>query len=601
MYKGMHLQIKVFFHEGEMMKKLVYFSAILFLFICFACMGAETPSQPKYTVVEELDVKVPMRDGIQLSTNIFRPKEPGKYPVLLQRTPYGNGGSGNRQGRFFAEKGYVYAVQDTRGRYESEGIFYPIMFEAADGLDTQSWIAKQPWSNGKIGMFGGSYVGMTQWMPALLGAPNLVAMFPSVPFTENYSVAFQNGAFRLRMFTYWLTEMTAPFNFKLQEFDKNDADKVNQILPLIEQDTKIGWRIPAFRDWVNHPEDDAYWEPMRFEGRYKNVRAAVYAVIGWYDLFTAQDLKNFTEMTKPSIASSVRSKQKMIVGPWGHGTWGAGKLGGLDFGKGAVLDTQTLMLRWFDATLKGIDTGIMNEPPVKIFVMGENVWRTENEWPLKRTTYTKYYFHSGGNANSKNGDGSLGTDIQLNEPNDRFVYDPEKPVPSQPDSSTYDDFKNYPVDNSALEGRNDILVYSTPPLDKDTEVTGPLEVILYAASSAVNTDFTGKLLDVYPDGRAMYIRDGIIRASFRGGPRNTSNIQPGKIYEYHIDLWATSNVFMKGHRIRVEISSSNFPRFDRNLNTGGNFAFETKWVKAEQTVYHTKKYPSCIVLPVIKR
>lgn len=582
------------------MKKRAVFSGMLFLFITFACIQAETLSQPKYTVVEELDVRIPMRDGIRLSTNIYRPKEPGAYPVLLQRTPYGNGGSGNKQAHFFAERGYVFAVQDTRGRYESEGIFYPIVFEAADGLDTHAWIVKQPWCNGKIGTVGASYTGMTQWMPALLGSPYLVSMFPEVPYTESYSVSFQNGAFRLRMFTTWYTMMTAPYDFKSEEFQKNDIDKVNRFLSLSEQDTQVGWRLPFIRDILGHPEQDAYWEPIRFEGRYKNVRAAMYTVVGWYDLFTAQNLMSFMEMTKPAIAPAVRSKQKMIVGPWGHGTWwGGGKLGDLDFGKDSTLNDQELMLRWFDATLKGIDTGIMNEPPVKIFVMGENVWRFENEWPLGRTAYTKYYFHSGGNANTRNGDGTLSRDIQLNEPNDRFMYDPEKPVPSTPDSSTYDDFKNYPIDNSALEGRNDILVYSTPPLDRDTEVTGPLAVILYAASSAVNTDYTGKLLDVYPDGRAIYIRDGIIRASFRSGPKNTSNIQPGKVYEYHIDLWATSNVFMKGHRIRVEISSSNFPRFDRNLNTGGNFATETRWVKAEQTIYHTKEYPSCIVLPVI--
>lgn len=582
------------------MKKLILLWGVVSFLISFAYLSAGELSQPKYTVIEELDAKAPMRDGIRLSTNIYRPKEPGAYPVLLRRTPYGNGGADNKEAYFFAERGYVFVAQDTRGRYESEGIFYPGLKEGADGIDTHAWIVKQPWCNGKIGTVGASYTGMTQWMPALLGSPYLVSMFPEVPYTESYSVSFQNGALRLRLLTTWYTMMTAPYDFKLEEFQKKDIDTVNRFLPLLEQDNRVGWRMPWFRDMVNHPENDAYWEPIRFEGKYANVRAAMYTVVGWYDLFTAQNLKSFMEMTKPAIAPTVRSKQKMIVGPWGHGTWwGGGKLGDLDFGKDSTLNDQELMLRWFDATLKGIDTGIMNEPPVKIFVMGENVWRFEKEWPLKRTVYTKYYLHSGGKANTLYGDGALSTDIQLNEPNDRFVYDPENPVPSMPDSTVFDDFKNYPINHSGLEGRRDILVYSTPPLDRNTEVTGPLEVILYAASSALNTDFTGKLLDVYPDGRAIYIRDGIIRASFRSGPKNTSNIQPGKVYEYHIDLWATSNVFMKGHRIRVEISSSNFPRFDRNLNTGGNFATETKWVKAEQTIYHTKEYPSQIVLPVI--
>jgi uncharacterized protein len=587
-------------YQGDMrMKKFVAALGFLTLFITASPLFSETLSQPKYTVVEELDVKVPMRDGIKLSTNIYRPKEPGAYPVLLRRTPYGNGGAGYQEAHFFAERGYVFIAQDTRGRAESEGIFYPIVNEGADGLDTHAWIAKQPWCNGKIGTLGGSYEGMTQWLPALKGSPHLVSMFPVVPYTETYTVSFQNGAFRLRMFTSWYTMMTAPYAFKYDEFVKGDIDAFNRFLPLIEQDTRAGWRMPFFRDTASHPENDAYWEPMRFEGNFKNVLAAMYQIVGWYDLFTEQNLNDFIEMTGPAVPPAVRSKQKIIVGPWGHGTWGSGKLGDLDFGKDAVLDTQNMMLRWFDATMKGLDTGILKEPPVKIFVMGDNVWRFENEWPLKRTLYTKYYFHSGGHANTKSGDGILGADIPGVEPVDRFVYDPDNPVPSAPDSSVYDDFKNYPIDHADLEGRSDILVYTTPPLEGDLEVTGPLEIILYASSSAVNTDFTGKLLDVYPDGRAIYIRDGIIRASFRSGAKKTTNIQPGWVYEYRIDLWATSNVFKKGHRIRVEISSSNFPRFDRNLNTGGNFAMETKWVKAEQTVSHTKEYPSCIVLPVI--
>jgi putative CocE/NonD family hydrolase len=395
--------------------------------------------------------------------------------------------------------------------------------------------------------------------------------------------------------------MSAPYDFKSPDFLKNDIDRVNRSLPLLEQDRLVGWRNPYLRDWMCHPEPDSFWEPMRFEGRYENVRSAIYMVIGWYDIFTAQNLRSFMEMTKSSIAPAVRSKQKIIVGPWGHGTWGTSKLGDLDFGGEAILDAQGMMLRWFDATLKGIDTGILREPPVKIFVMGENIWRYENEWPLKRTVYTKYYLHSRGHANTKNGDGTLTVEPPGDEPADRFVYDPDNPVPSAPDSSVFDDFKNYPVDHRRLEDREDILVYSTPPLEKDVEVTGPLEIILHASSSAANTDFTGKLLDVYPDGRAIYIRDGIIRASFRDGPRYTSNIQPGRVCRYRIDLWATSNVFKKGHHIRVEISSSNFPRFDRNLNTGVNFAMETRWISAEQTIHHSGEYQSYIVLSVIPR
>ena len=577
------------------------FCPVFFLALFAPALFAEELSQPTYEVIEELDVRVTMRDGIDLSTNIYRPDAPGTFPSLLVRTPYGNGGKDNGSGHYFAKRGYVVVIQDTRGRNESEGSFYPIANEADDGIDTHKWVAQQPWSNGKLGTFGGSYVGMTQWMPALEGSSNLVAMFTSVPFTENYTVAFQQGAFRLRLITEWYAMMTAPNTFDIKKFQEGSIDTLNRVLPVARQETELGWRMPFFHDTLNHYEHDSYWEPIIFEGKYETINAATYILAGWYDLFTGQNLKNYMEMTNNSIKASVRSKQKLIVGPWGHGVSKDGTLGDLDFGKDAVIDVQKLRLRWFDYHLKGIDTGIMDEPSVKIFVMGDNVWRTENEWPLKRTKYTNYYLHSSGSANTNNDNGLLNQTLPGNEPNDIFIYDPGDPVPSMPDSTVFSDFKYYPDDHSLLEGREDILVYTTPALKEDTEVTGPVKLMLYAASSAKNTDFTGKLLDVYPDGRAIYLCDGIMRTSFRDGPKNTSNIDSGKVYEYHIDMWATSNVFKIGHKIRIEISSSNFPRFDRNLNTGGNFATETEIVKAEQTIYHTKEYPSHVVLPVIPR
>lgn len=562
---------------------------------------AQVSAEKVHAVIEELDVKVPMRDGVLLSTNIYRPDAPGRFPALLIRTPYGNGGSGHGGGRYFAQRGYVAVWQDTRGRFESEGLFYPAFFETEDGLDTQKWVAEQPWFDGNLGTYGGSYVGMTQWMPALAGSPYVDAMFTSVPFTEIYTVAYQNGAFRMRMFTAWYAQMSAPYDFDNDSFMKNVIDKVNRHLPLIDQDTVLGWRMPYYRDILGHPGHDSYWEPISFDGRYGNIRAATYILAGWFDLFTGQNLKNFREMTSPSIAPDIRAKQRIIVGPWAHGGQNKSELGDMDYGAASVINSTEIMLRWFDSTLKGIDNGILDEPPVRIFVMGENVWRSENEWPLARTVYTPYYFHSGGGANTRSGDGVLTTKAPGDEPPDRYVYDPDDPVPSKPDSTVFDDFRYLPIDHSRLEGRRDILVYSTPPLDRDIEVTGPVRVRLHAASSAVDTDFTGKLLDVHPDGRAIYLCDGIIRASFRNGPSGMSRIEPGKVYEYDIDLWATSNVFKKGHRIRLEISSSNFPRFDRNLNTGGNFATGTTWVKADQTVYHDTSRPSHIILPVIPR
>jgi len=579
---------------------LSVFISISIVFFSALSIAAEL-SQPSYEVIEELDVRVEMRDGVRLSTNIYRPDAEGEFPVLLVRSPYGNGGTGSKGSHFWAERGYVTIVQDTRGRYESEGFFYPIFFEALDGLDAQKWVTEQAWCNGKVGTFGGSYVGMTQWMPALKGSPYVDAMFTSVPYTESYTVHFQNGAARIRLFTSWYAMMSAPYEHDNEEFLANVIDNADMHLPLVEQDTVVGWRMPFTRDWLSHPERDDYWEPIRYKGNYGNVKSPVCILAGWYDLFTAQNLKSFMAMTDASMPESIRKNQKIIMGPWAHGGFGNSTLGDMDFGEDAGINSSKLMLPWFDYHLKGIDSGVMDEPPVNIFVMGDNKWRGENEWPLERTQYTKYYLHSAGKANTKSGDGSLSTKNAGNELDDKFTYDPADPVPSAPDSSVFDDFKHLPIDHCGIEGREDILVYSTKPLKKDMEVTGPVSMTLFAASSAKNTDFTAKLLDVYPDGRAIYICDGIIRASFRDGDSGTSFIEPGKVYEYTIDLWATSNVFKKGHQIRVEISSSNFPRFDRNLNTSLNNALATEMVTAEQTIYHNKKYPSCLVLPIIPR
>ena len=570
--------------------KAVFIAIMLFYFASSFCLSQEL-SQPVYQVIEELDVKVSMRDGIRLSTNIYRPDAPDKFPVMLMRTPYGNGGKGNGDGHFYAQRGYVVIVQDTRGRYESEGLFDAFRHEASDGYDTQQWVGGQPWCNGKIGTFGGSYVGFTQWMPAPFQSPYLITMVPAVTFSNVHDIVYQDGAFRLALFSPWSFEMTRPYNVD-PGFIGNLTDSILMTLPLMEQDKCLGWKIPFLRDWLAHPQHDRYWDKTSVaDDGYKKIRASVYNIGGWFDIVLGGTLENFKKMTGPTIAPEIRAKQKLLIGPWRH-SWGKREVGELDFGEAATINSRELYLRWFDSELKGKNTGIMEEPPVKIFIMGENVWRYENEWPLARTKYQSYYFHSKGKANTLSGDGLLNTKLPMGDYINTYIYDPENPV------ETLNEL--VPCDQRSIESREDVLVYSTPPLKKEMEVTGPVKVILYAASSAVNTDFTAKLVDVYPDGRAIRLCEGIIRANFRDPDTPPSNIQPNEVYEYYIDLWATSNVFKKGHQIRIEISSSSFPRFDRNLNTGNFFATDTTYVKATQTVYHSKEYPSCIILPVIK-
>ena len=572
-----------------MFKSLVSNLVLLYV-ISFLCQ-AQNLSGTDYKIIEELGVKVPMRDGVSLSTNIYRPDAPGKFPVLLMRSPYGNGGAGNSEAGFAVSRGYAVVLQDTRGRYESEGLFDAMQPEAKDGYDTQQWVGQQPWCNGKIGTFGGSYVGFTQWMPAPLASPYLITMFPEVTFSDLHDVVYQNGAFFLDLFGPWSYEMTSPYNVNMDSLMKQ-PDKILMHLPLIDQDKILGWKIPFLRDWLSHPEHDRYWDRTSIGDGYGKIKASVFAIGGWYDILLNGTIDNYLKMTGSDILPEIRQKQKLMIGPWVH-SMASQKVGELDFGEAANPDDSELMLRWFDSQLKDISNGIMDEPQVKIFVMGENKWRYENEWPLARTIYRNYYFHSTGNANSISGDGILDTSPPSTENGDKYIYDPADPVRTIGGMGPYD--------QRQVEKRNDVLVYTTPPLKEDTEVTGPVSAIVFAASSAQNTDFTAKLVDVYPDGRAIRICEGIIRADHRDPTKKPSNIEPGKIYEYVIDLWATSNVFKKDHQIRVEISSSNFPRFDRNLNSGNYFATDTTIIKAEQTIYHSTQYPSHIILPVISR
>lgn len=563
---------------------------VLLIIILFVFTSTRSQSQTGYQVKEELDAKVLMRDGIRLSTNIYSPDAPGKFPVILVRTPYGNGGEGHKDGHFFAQRGYVYIDQDCRGRYESEGEFYAMKFEAEDGYDMQQWVGQQPWCNGKIGTSGGSYVGFTQWMPAPLQSLYLKTMFTAVTFSDFYESLYQNGAFRLGLFGSWSIEMTSPFIIN-NDFVNKRMDSVMMTLPLVEMDKAMGWRISFLRDWFSHPERDRYWEKTSVGNNYSKINASVYNVGGWYDILLGNTIDNYLRMTAKNIDPEIRKKQKLLIGPWEH-NWGNQKVGELDFGEEASFNSRELKLRWFNSQLKGEDDGIINDPPVKIFVMGENKWRYENEWPLARTKYIKYYFHSEGSANTLSGNGTLKIKNPINEPVDKFIYDPTDPVVSEKEI--------IPYDQTTIEKRGDVLVYTTSPLNTDLEVTGPVKVQLFASSTAKNTDFTAKLVDVYPDGRAMRICEGIIRASYRNSNEKPTNIEPGKIYEYTIDLWATSNLFKAGHKMRVEISSSNFPRFDRNLNTGNNPATDTTIVIAKQIIYHDELYPSCIVLPIIQ-
>jgi putative CocE/NonD family hydrolase len=566
--------------------------------IVAASSGHAVDPAPSHEVTVQYNVMVPMSDGVRLATDIYRPRADGRYPVILVRNPYHNGSARGmpESGRFYAAQGYVFLHQDTRGRYDSEGAWDPLVNEARDGHDAIEWAAVQPWSNGRVGMLGVSYLAHVQWLAAGEGSPHLKAMIPTFSPMLGYRDVHRGGAFELTRIK-WATLMDGRTR---QEFEY-DWEAILRHLPLIDMDLAAGHDARFWRALIRHPSYDTYWERMDVRSRLGKIRAASLNIGGWYDPFLTSTLKAFRGMVEEGGSPEARSGQRLLIGPWRHGGHARSSAGILDFGPRAALDLDEHSLRWFDFWLKGEDTGVEDEAPVRIFVMGENRWRDEREWPLARSRFTKYFLSSGGSANTRGGDGILTTEPPGHSPPDRFVYDPRNPVPTRggnlPGASP--GLEPGPFDHGDIEDREDVLVYSTAPMTIETEVTGPLTVVLYAASSAPDTDFTAKLLDVYPDGRAINLADGAVRARYRDSLTRPALIEPGVIYEYRIDLVATSNLFRRGHRIRVEISSSNFARFDRNPNTGHDFGVDAEVRAATQTVHHDRQRPSHILLPVI--
>jgi putative CocE/NonD family hydrolase len=572
----------------------------------------ELLSRPDYEVRMEHNVHVPMRDGVTLSTDIYFPEAQGSFPTLLVRTPYDNNTEGAvEEAKWYASRGYVVVTQDVRGKYDSDGHFYTYRHEADDGYDTDEWIGQQPWSNGKIGTLGGSYVGFTQLTQAIRGSRYLTAVAARVTTTDIYNNwTYVDGALHYGFVLPWGAVST---DGRTRQFTgAYDWPAIFPHLPIGTADAAASHVNETYRDWLRHPRrSDPYWNGISFEKEIRNVSVPMLVVEGWYDIFLRGALQDDMSIRSQGASELARSSKRLMIGPWVHSTGNRNNAPGSpttgpdrspDFGPAAQIDMRRVYLRWHDHWLKGVDNGVDVEPPIKIFVMGENYWRYENEWPLARTRYTKYYIDSAGGANSAAGDGILGTVLPSGAETDSFSYDPAVPVITLGGNVCCSEVPEGPWDQRKVEIRDDVLVYTTPVLTDPVEVTGPIRMILYAATSARDTDWTAKLVDVHPDGYAQNIQDGIVRARYRCGLNaSESFLEPGRVYEYTIDMWATSNTFLPGHRIRLEIASSNFPRFDRNLNTGEDAATSTQIVKAEQTIYHSREYPSHVLLPVIPR
>ncbi len=564
--------------------------ALLFLAVL------ETP-EVRYPIKIEYDRRVPMRDGVSLSADVFRPDTPGKFPVILVRTPYDNASPAYaKQGLFWASHGYAFVIQDVRGRGESDGEFYPLVHEAEDGYDTQTWCGEAPWSSGKVGTTGGSYLGWTQVYSAGLRNPHLAGMVSIVsPPDPTRNFPIQHGVYGPTTVS-WLAYISGK---TLQDTSHIDLIAAYRTLPLREMDERFGRRIQAWRDWFDHPTVDEYWKKQSYQEQLLESTVPTLHVSGWYDDVLVGTTENYVNLVARAKSAEARERQWLLIGPWGHRVNTTRRLGEVDFGPEALIDFDAVQLRWFDRWLKGVENGVESDPKVRIFVMGENRWRNENEWPIARTRTVEYFLHSSGRANSLFGDGRLDTTAPDGEPPDTFRYDPEDPAPfiTEPNFSQV----GGPDDYRAVERRDDVLVYSTAPLTEPLEVCGPLTVRLHASSSARDTDWTAKVLDVHPNGFAQRLNDGIVRARYRHGMEKASFVEPRRVESYDIDAWSTCVFLGENHRLRLEISSSAFPKFDRNLNTGGPIGTESKGIVAEQTVYHDRDRPSRVLIPVVLR
>ncbi|QPC84560.1 CocE/NonD family hydrolase [Phototrophicus methaneseepsis] len=568
------------------------------------------------TIVIEKNMMVSMRDGVALATDVYRLEDTSPAPVLLARTPYNKEHIVSASGTFdimrAVQAGYVIVVQDVRGRYASEGQFNPHFQEADDGVDAIAWAAKQSWSTGVVGTFGGSYLGCTQWIPAMRQPPALTAMAPSITPSDMYEgMAYQGGAKVLHDLR-WVVDNIIPAEIQRRAAQ---GDSIPENTEYLDFNTALS-QIPLgdhpliqeyasfYSDWLAHQTADTYWHPASPCTAYEQINVPALNFSGWYDIFLWSAFENYMGMKARGNTEHARRNQKLIIGPWSHSNF-SGTFPEREFGPSAsshAIDLTDIQLRWFDRWLKGIDNHIEQEPSVMFFVMGIDEWRTSTEWPLPDTQYRSYYLHSSGQANTRLGDGTLSETVPEDESPDTYLYNPLRPVPTMggqvlmPGGNVIG-----PRDQRDVEMCDDVFVYSTPVLDHSVEVTGPVELCLFVASSARDTDFTGKLVDVYPDGRAIILTEGILRARYRHSFTEPECLQPDVIYELRLNLWATSNVFLPGHRIRLEVSSSNFPRFDRNSNTGGAIEKETadQYRSAINRVFHDAEHPSRLILPII--
>lgn len=565
------------------------------------------------------DVAVPMRDGVRLATTVWRPAGTGAFPALLVRTPYGKDGIGlygnSKAPDVLAllRAGYAVVAQDVRGTSRSPGVLVPHAAEADDGADTIAWLAAQPWCDGRIGTWGGSYQGMAQWHAAAAAPPALLAMAPLMASADPYRAPWYSpgGALCLDTFVTWASRVALAAVRRASPADEGTAARLTSApldrLPVADR-PDLRDHLPWAADVLDHPSRDEWWRAGTPAEHFGAITAPALNVGGWYDPFLAGTIDSYVGMRLHGGSPDARDGQRLVIGPWGHAD-GAdlGEFPDRSFGReGGVqaADLTEAHLRFFDRWVRGRRDALDDAAPVRIFVMGIDRWRDEADWPLPGTRHVDYFLTSGGRAGTTGTDGALLTTVPEDDGRDSVVHDPLDPVPTLggpviPGPGAWAG----PADQRPVRDRPDVLCFTTPALDAAVEVTGHVRLVLHVSSSAVDTDLTGKLVDVHPDGRAILLCEGISRARYRSGLDEPAPLRPDELVELVVDLSATSNVFLPGHRIGLEVASSNFPRYDRNTGTGRAVAFdgEDDVVVAVNTVHHGPSRPSRLVLPVVDR
>ena len=549
-----------------------------------------------FAEVKTETIAVPMRDGIKLTTDIYRDDAVNKAPVVLMRTPYDRTkvkGTAEK----FAKAGYIAVMQDCRGTRASEGVMAPYNNEGQDGYDTIEWITRQPWCSGRVGMMGGSYVGAVQWQAAVEQPPGLAAIAPQATWSSFYRNLYLGGAVRLSLIAGWIAGNTA----KPADTKPADMDVALMRLPLSDVDEAIGWKMPWLDAFLTHPEPNGFWTRLDLTSHLPELTLPALHVVGYYDFFSRESVGNFMIMQKQAHDLKTRQQQRLILGPWDHGSVGKTKTGEVEFGADASVDTFALQLDWFDRHLKQDAAALAKPfPPVRYFSMGDNVWHDAQTWPPEGFIETSFFLHSEGKANTRKGGGRITREAPTKaEPVDTFRADPANPVPACPVTKTRPMKAAVwgPVDQSATEDRDDVLVYTSEPLTVPLTFVGNAEAKLHVSTDTPDADWAVKLIDVHPDGFAQNIARGILRGRYRASLLKPELMQPGQVYEITVDLGPVAATIAKGHQLRVDISGADFPLYDRNPNTAEGITSSKTAIATEQ-VHHKPGALSRVVLPV---